>query len=229
VRRWPVAAGLACAVAGWTIAPLPAAQRTSEAIALAPERTSVFENGTVAVTRLRFLATAREEIHTHPFPVLIVQLTAGQLTVTDREMLRLGSRAGEVWFMPANIPHAVSNRSPGNIEILKLAIKPERLPAPAAPPTRASEGITRSTLVDNGDVRVVRVRFAPNAREPVHTHPNDVLTIQITSGKVEIVNGSERSTLDREPGFVQFVPRSVQHAHASADLKPFELLSVAFK
>jgi quercetin dioxygenase-like cupin family protein len=206
-----------------------AAQRSRDEVALSPERTSVLDNGSVAVTRLKFAAGAREEAHTHPFPVAIVQITRGQLTVTDREMLRLGNHAGEVWFVPAGIPHAVSNRSPADIEILQVAIKPDRAPASAAPPTQAPPGITRSTLVDNNDARIVRVRFEPNGREPMHTHPNDLLTIQITPGKVEIANGGERSTLDREPGFVQFVPRNVQHAYASADSQPFELLSVSIK
>lgn len=195
----------------------------------APNPTSMLDNSTVAVTRLQFPPGAREDQHTHPFAVLIVQLTQGQVTVTDREMLRIGSRAGEVWFIPAATPHAISNRSPRPIEVLKAAIKTDRTPAPAAPPTQAPEGITRTTLVDNADVRVVRARFAANGREPLHTHPNDLLTIQITRGKVAITNGNEQSTLDREPGFVQFLPRNVPHAFANADTKPFELLSVSIK
>jgi quercetin dioxygenase-like cupin family protein len=196
---------------------------------VAPERTTVLDNATVAVTRVHFDPGSREETHTHPFPLLIVQQTNGQATVTDREMLRVGQRAGEVWFIPAGTPHAVSNRSNAPIEMLAVGIKTDRPQAPAAPPTEAPEGIVRATLVDNADVRVVRVRFSPDAREPLHTHPNDLLTIQITRGRVEILNGAQRSTADREPGFVQFLPRNVQHAFASADTAPFELLSVSIK
>ena len=222
------------AVAGalWPTAPFAAqeaAQEKVQPVALGPERTSVLDNGTVGVTRLRFARTAREAVHTHPFPVLIVLVTPGQVSVADREMLRVGSRAGEVWFIPANTPHAAANQSTGQVEMLKVAIKTDRLPAPTAPLTQAPEGITRSTLLDNADVRVVRVRFAPTAREPVHSHPNDVLTIQISAGNVEMLNGTERSTGVREPGWVHFLPRSVQHSYASADTRPFELLSVAVK
>jgi quercetin dioxygenase-like cupin family protein len=35
-------------------------------------------------------------------------------------------------------------------------------------------GITRTTLLEKSEVRVVRVQFAPGSREPVHTHPNDL-------------------------------------------------------
>ncbi|HEY7292377.1 MAG TPA: cupin domain-containing protein [Vicinamibacterales bacterium] len=221
-------AAAACIAAVLSIAVCAGQGETRLAVA-APERTSVLDNGTTAVSRFSFAAGTREETHTHPFPILIVQITPGQLTVMDREMVRVGGRAGEVWFIPANVPHAATNRSTGSIAILQVGIKPERQPAPAAPPTTAPPGITRSTIVDNDDVRVVRVRFAPEGREPLHTHPNDLLTIQVTGGRVEIVMGAERSTAEREPGFVQFVGRGVSHAYASADSKPFELLSVAFK
>jgi quercetin dioxygenase-like cupin family protein len=206
-----------------------AALAAASFVAQAPDRTTILDNATVAVTRVHLAPGSREEIHTHSFPLLIVQLTNGEATVTDREMLRVGHRAGEVWFIAAGTPHAASNRSQGAIEMLAVAIKTDRPAAPAAPPTDAPEGILRATLVDNADVRVVRVRFSPGAREPLHAHPNDLLTIQVTRGRVEILNGAQRSIADREPGFVQFLARHVQHAFASADAEPFELLSVSIK
>jgi quercetin dioxygenase-like cupin family protein len=212
IARLAVAAAIATQIAG-----------------LAPERTSQLDNATVAVTRVHFQPGAREQDHTHPFPLLLVQLSSAQTTVKEREMLRVGDRVGEVWFIPPDTPHAVSNRTAGDLAVLAIALKPDRPAAPAAPPTEAPPGISRATLVDNADVRVVRVRFTPGSREPVHMHPNDLLTVQITAGRVEIVNGDQRSTAEREPGFVQFLPRNVAHAYISADAKPFELLSVSIK
>lgn len=200
-----------------------------EPTALEPERTTVLDNSTIAVTRLHFAATAAETIHTHPFPIVIVQLTNGTITVLDREMQRVGSRPGEVWFIPAETRHAAANKSASGVDLLAIALKQERPPAPAAPATAAPPGISRATLVDNADVRVVRVRFATDGREPIHSHPNDLITVQITPGKIEMINGSSRMTRECEPGFVQFLPRNVPHAYASADDKAFELLSVSIK
>ena len=73
------------------------------------------------------------------------------------------------------------------------------------------------------------VVFPPDAREPVHTHPNDLLTVQLSAGKVEILNGADRAVGERAVGFVQFLARDVAHAYISADTKPFELLSVSVK
>jgi quercetin dioxygenase-like cupin family protein len=194
-----------------------------------PDRTTVLDNNTVAVTRLHFGPGAAETPHTHPFPLVIVQVTSGTISLTDGELTRVGSRPGEVWFIPPETRHAARNTASGAVEMLGIALKPDRPPAPEAPPTDAPPGIRRATLVDNRDVRIVRVRFDTGSREPLHTHPNDLVTVQITPGKVEIVNGSNRSTEEREAGFVQFVPRSVPHAYASADEQPFELLSIAIK
>jgi quercetin dioxygenase-like cupin family protein len=191
--------------------------------------TLVLDNATVAVTRLHVAPGAREPMHTTREPLVVVQLSAFDVAVIDREMRRLGNRPGEVWFLPGNAQHAVVNSGPNAADLLAVALKTDRAPVPVAPPTEAPPGIVRATLVDNADVRVVRVRFDPSGREPLHTHPNDLVTVQITSGRVEIVNGRERTTEVRAPGDVHFVARNVSHAYASADTAPFEILSIAIK
>jgi quercetin dioxygenase-like cupin family protein len=193
------------------------------------DRTQLIDNATVTVTRLHFATGAAEERHTHAFPLLIVQLTDGTVTVKQGDLVKVSDRAGEVFFVPAEAPHAASNNARKAMDLIAVAIKPTRAKAPAAPATTAPLGVTRTTILDNEVVRVVLVKFAPESREPLHTHPNDLLTIQMSAGLVEIVNGSDKSTSVRQPGFVQFVPRDVSHAYANADTKPFELISVAIK
>jgi quercetin dioxygenase-like cupin family protein len=99
----------------------------------------------------------------------------------------------------------------------------------AAPATQSPAGITRETILDNDEARVVRVQFAPGGREPVHSHPSDLVTVQITAGRVEILEGATKTVEDRAPGYVRFLPRSVPHSYASADSKSFELVSVTIK
>lgn len=196
-----------------------------------PIRTPVMQNETVAITHLRFGPGTREVVHAHPFPLLLVQITSGDIAVQEQNMTMKGGKAGEVWYVPTDRPHAITSQPAARaaIDLLAIALLPGRPPAPAAPPTEAPQGITRATLVDNNDVRVVRVRFAPGSREPAHSHPNDLLTVQITRGKLNVQLGAERQTQEREPGFVHFLPRNVPHAYASEDTKPFELLSVSIK
>ena len=79
-------------------------------------------------------------------------------------------------------------------------------------------GMVRTVLIDNGTVLVTRLGY-----------PNDLITVQATAGRLEILRASEKTTGERAAGTVEFVPRDVHHAYASVDTKPFELLSVAIK
>ena len=197
----------------------------------APVRTTVVDNSTVTVTRLRFAPGSGETVHTHDFPLVIIQLTSGDvvdLTVSDARAR--GPRvAGLVTFVPTGTEHAVVNAGTMPFEMMAVAIKPSRTPAPAAPPTDAPPGITRTTLLDNADVRVVRVEFTPGSQEPVHTHPNDLVTIQMNAGPLQIRLGTRRTDNRRPVGFVQFVPRNARHAYASRGDRTIELLSVSIK
>jgi len=210
-----------------TVAAAPAFQQARTA----PVRTTVVDNATVTVTRLRFAPGSGETIHTHDFPLVIVQLTSGDvvdLAVSDTRAR--GPRvAGLVTFVPAGTEHAVVNAGEKPFEMMAVAIKPTRKPAPAAPPTDAPPGITRTTLLDNDAVRVVRVEFTPGSREPAHTHPNDLVTIQMNAGRLQIRIGPRRSDSRRAVGFVQFVPRNVSHAYSSRGDRTIQLLSISIK
>ena len=193
-------------------------------------RTVLVDNATVLVARLGYEAGKGETSHTHPFSAVVVQLTPGEVDMTlGADRSRAWRDTGTVWFVPATVPHAAINTGTAPWEQIAITIKPGRAAAPAAPPTDAPPGITRTTLIDNADTRVVRVRFAPASREPMHTHPNDLLTVQLTPGALEILIGSDRTTGERVPGFVQFLPRTVEHAFVSVDPKPFDLMSVTVK
>lgn len=192
--------------------------------------TPLIDNETVAVNRLRMEAGAGESIHTHSYPLLVILLADADVERTlGSERTRTTERAGSVWFAPANAPHASRNAGDKGVEAIAIAIKPTRARAPATPATQAPPGITRTTVLDNADARAVRARFAPDGREPVHTHPYDLLTVQISKGRMEILEGSSKTTEDREPGFVKFLPRDVPHAFASADANPFEIVAVTIK
>ena len=194
-----------------------------------PQRPALLDNDTVAVTRIELPPSEPAIVHTYAFPVVLVQINAAQVIVKERDLQRVGRGLGEVWFIEGGTRYSIANSGRNRAEILAIALKPDRPKAAAAPPTDAPPGITRATLIDNDQLRVVRVRFSPGAREPLHSHPNDLLTVQLTRGRVEILNGSDRSTDAREPGFVQFLRRDTQHFFASADKMPFELLSLSIK
>ena len=175
------------------------------------ERTAVLDNATVGVLRARLAAGAREAIRANGAPLIVIHPKAGPAFVAD---------GGE---------YAAVNDEAAPIDLLLVVVKPNRPAAPAAPPTEAPPGITRTTLIDNADVRVVRVRFAPGSREPIHTHPNDLLTVQLTPGTFDIVVGSDTTFGAHPAGFTKFLPRDVPHAYISTDAIQFDLLSISIK
>ena len=192
-------------------------------------RAEVFDNATALVARLRMEPGSREPVHTHPFSAVVVQLTPGEIDMTiGAEHARQAHEPGFVWFIPKEAPHAAVNTSARPVEFVTIAIKSDRPPAPAAP-TASPPGITRRPILDNNDARVVQVTFSPGSREPVHTHPYDLITVQITAGRLEIVESDGRSDEHRPPGFVKFIPRGVSHSYGDTDARPVEVLSVAIK
>jgi quercetin dioxygenase-like cupin family protein len=92
----------------------------------------------------------------------------------------------------------------------------------------ATAGITRTTLKDDAKVAVTRVRLEPNAAEPPHTHPTDVVLVPVTTGAIELVIG-DRTVTSVQPGDVQFVNREVVHSLKNNGKQPFELIAIAVK
>ena len=205
------------------------------------ERATLVDNASVIVERFHLPAGAVQRLAGGLEPALIVQLTQGDIDLTIGSQRASGPReAGSIAFVPPRTPQSARNIAQrGATDVGVIRFRPGRTPAPSMPEVPgagapgvgndAPPGITRTPLLDNAETRVVRVQFSPEGREPVHTHPYDLITLQISSGRVEILDGDAKSTENREPGFTKFVPRDRQHAYASADAKPFEILSVAIK
>ena len=90
------------------------------------------------------------------------------------------------------------------------------------------EGIKRTVLKDDAKVTVTRVVFEPNAAEPPHTHPTDVILVPVVAGSVEFALAETRIT-SLKAGEVQFVPRRVVHSVKNTGKQPFELIAITIK
>jgi quercetin dioxygenase-like cupin family protein len=203
--------------------------------------TVVLDNASVVVERFHLEPGGSERLAADGAAGLVVQLTDGDIDLSVGNKRSSGPReAGAIAFVPARTPQSAKNiAQKGTTDIVVIRFKPGRTPAPSmpsfpppgapAPGTDAPPGIERTPLLDNADTRVVRVVFSTTGREPVHTHPYDLITLQLSPGRVEILDGDAKTSELREPGFLKFVPRDRQHAYASADEKPFDILSIAIK
>lgn len=193
-------------------------------------RTPILDNETVMVARLTLAPGAREQTHTHPFSAVVVQLGPGNVE------MRLGPTAdtarrdlGHVEFIGAEIPHAAANVGTAPFEVVTVALKPSRRRGGEQPPTAARAGISRTQVLDNGEARVGRAVFEPGAREPVHSHPFDMVIVPLESGRLDVQVGEDRTSRDYAIGDVVFLPRDVQHSVANVDRRPLTIMSVAIK
>lgn len=193
-------------------------------------RTVLADNATVLIARLRMAPAARETPHTHPFSAVVVQIGAGQVEMElDGRKVTEPRDTGHVQFIPKQIMHAAANVGSDNFDLVTIAIKPDRMAASAAPTIETPPGITRKVTLENDEARATNVRFAPGAREPIHSHPFDLVVVQLTPAKMEVQVGGEKSVKDYESGAVVFLPRNVPHAVSSAHPSPVEVMSVAIR
>ena len=89
-------------------------------------------------------------------------------------------------------------------------------------------GVTRTTIRDDAKSTVTRVRFAPGAVEPPHTHPYDVIIVSTANGTVDLGVGDKKIT-SLKIGEVQFIPREVDHHLTNTGAQPFALIAIGVK
>ncbi len=87
-------------------------------------RRPVLDNAQARVTHVTFAPASREPVHMHPYDLVVVPLTPG------RAELLLGPgttvkeyAAGEVIFLPRDVPHALSNADTRAFEVLSVGVK----------------------------------------------------------------------------------------------------------
>jgi quercetin dioxygenase-like cupin family protein len=193
-------------------------------------RTPLLDNDTVLMARLRMAPGAQEDPHTHPFSALVVQIGDGEVDMRLGDAQTRGRRAhGFVEFIPRELVHAAGNVGSETFDVVTVALKPDRRPGGEQAPASLPAGITRSTVVENAEVRAARVSFAPGAREPIHSHPFDLVVVQLSPGRVDVRVGDEVTVRDYAAGEVIYLPRDVPHAVSNAGSGVFEVLSVGIR
>jgi len=194
-------------------------------------RTAILENDVVIVARLTYDPASREEVHAHPFSAVTVYLTTAELDMTNGKETRCERTfPGRFWFIPKETLHAATNTGTLPFDVITVGLKasPHGYPPEGQAPPVPS-GIVRNPVVENAETRVARVTFKPDARETVHSHPFDLVLVQVTPGKLEVKTGEKIEIVTADVGEVLFLPRDVPHAVANAGTSSFELMSIAVK
>ena len=190
----------------------------------------VLDNATVTAVRLKLAPGAKEQPHTHPYPMLVVVLTHGEMEMYNGDVHTKSPRKpGDLEYIGAGVSHHSGNVGAMPLEALVLAIKPDRVRGGTAPPAQALPGVTRTPMLDKPDVIVTRLEFEAEVREAVHTHPYDLLVVPTTPARLDVQIGDKKSVRGYAVGEAFFIPRNVPHAVANVGTSSFRLLSIRFK
>lgn len=85
-----------------------------------------------------------------------------------------------------------------------------------------------TVLVDNAQVRVLRIHYGPHETSVRHSHPNSVVTY-LTDGRIKMLLGNGKTmTLTGKAGQAEWTPAGV-HTPTNVTDKPFEAVLVELK
>src|SRR5712692_10154096 len=84
-------------------------------------RRSLVDNERVSIVRLTFAAGQREQLHSNPTDVIVVQATPGEVEFAIGDEKTTGHQEpGQVWYIPKQPPHAFSNVGPAPLDIVVI-------------------------------------------------------------------------------------------------------------
>jgi quercetin dioxygenase-like cupin family protein len=114
---------------GSSLATAPVAPRpesnVSRTDASAPARTTIKDDAASAVVRVRFRPGEAEEPHTHPFDATVIITAAGTGSVefSIGGKVTRSIKVGDVFLVPRNVTHHITNLGSEPIEFVTVAIK----------------------------------------------------------------------------------------------------------
>jgi quercetin dioxygenase-like cupin family protein len=123
-------------------------------------------------------------LHEHPMNRVMVYLGSGQMlrTTPDGKTQKLGFKAGDVRWSPAEGPHTSEYviDHPFQLVEIELKNKPEpHVEMPGNDPLKADPK-HYSLEFENDQVRVLRVRFGPHEKGVLHEHKLNHIVVYLT-------------------------------------------------
>lgn len=149
-------------------------------------------------------------LHEHKLNRVMVYLDSGEMIETNAAGRRrtIDFKAGEVRWSPATGPHISEYNADHPVRIVEVEIK--NMPA-SAPPANPLDPVKvdpkhYALILENNQVRVLRVRFGPHESSARHEHAMNHVVVYLTdqargkAGEVHLdgpTTHSEQNTLDQ--------------------------------
>jgi quercetin dioxygenase-like cupin family protein len=206
--------------------PAPAAPTAAPATPVGMTRTPVIDNAAVTVTRIRFAPGTREEPHTHPFTLVIAQLTRGDLEfLQDTTTTHAIATPGQVELVPSGVTHAGANPSQQGWDVMAIAVKGHG----PVPPGDSTESPSTTPLADQTDARAMLTLYtpAPSADGHQRIETFNTVIIPLATARIEVRIGGDTTQGLFQPGDAIFLPKGIVHAVRDAGTAPFTAVVVA--
>ncbi|MCC6536069.1 MAG: hypothetical protein IT162_00865 [Bryobacterales bacterium] len=176
----------------------------------------------------------KSQSHRHENNRVMIHLDAGhqRLVFEDGKKRENRFKRGDIRWDPAGGMHTSENIGKSAYHIAQIEVKKPAattpIQYPALDPIKADAKHYHVEL-DNAQVRVTRVRFAPKERVATHEHLLPRVTVMITDQAVRVTKPDGTSQDVRNPAGTMLKGGPAKHAEENLSDQPFEAVMVEFK
>jgi beta-alanine degradation protein BauB len=204
-------------------------------LAAAPSRAQqppVIDNDQVKVLVVTDEPRRKSALHEHAMNRVMIYLDGGEnrLTYEGGRMDDQKFRAGEVRWSPAGGRHISVNPGDKPFRVVEVELKGKG--HPFTPPQRDPVKLDPQeykVLIDNDQVRVLRVRIAGNKKVPLHEHARNRVVVYLTDQRNRVTDeGGKVTEATAKAGEVRWAGPAV-HSEQNLSDQPFEVVVVELK
>ncbi len=205
----------------------PATDSTDPTVSEPNNYKVVFENDRVRAVRITYAAGEETGMHSHPASVSVFLTDAeGVLAMEDGSEQEFNSKAGDSMWMDAQ---SHQPKAKTDFELIQIELKGSGSGADDASGESMDATVVEPnhyrTVLENDNVRVVKITYAANDEAALHSHPNAVL-VSLSDGESELIleDGTKREA-NFKAGSAVWAPAETHHgkAHTALDMILVEL------
>ncbi len=196
-----------------------------------PRHRLVFENAYIRVIDASVPPGDATLYHVHARDNVPVVVSGGTQTVQPLggAVTRAEVRTGDVFFAPGGYTHRVGNAGTTTLRYVDAELRDASAagPDPAPPPLSGARG--RRLELENGRVRIYRIRLDSGQSLPAHTHALPRLEVTVAGGTITSGLGARLEQVEATAGAFAWYPAGSVHAVANDGRVRVELIEIELK
>ena len=195
---------------------------------------TLIENPQVRVVRAVDLPHSPGQLHKHERNRVMIYLQAGSETITsaDGKKQNLTWKAGEARWSPAGGMHTSEITSDAPVTIIEVELKKEGNPSKQAggplDPVKLDPQ-TYKVEFENSQVRVLRVKMAPQHHVPMHEHALDRVVVYLTDQNSSMTAPDGKTDVAKHKAGEVSWGLPTRHQEVNLNDKPMEVVVAELK